>query len=659
MTDRPSDADLRGLLRFGVFELDLRTGELRKAGSRVRLAGQPLRVLERLVERPGDLVTRDELRHELWSDDTFVDFERNLNSAIKRLRGALGDSADSPRFIETLPRRGYRFLVPVQRIAVPFEAALGFPPAASTDGALDDQPAPGEHRALRSWRPGKRLVPWLVAATALGAFAVGLTRIPWRQRPPVYRTIAVLPFVLAAHAAEDEYLAFGLSEALITELSKQGSLQVISQTSSMQYKNTDKALPRIAEELGVDVVVEGSVQREGTRLRITAQLIEAATDSHLWAETYEREIGSFLTVADEVAREVAKQVHVTVAPADAGRSSASRPVDTAVAEAYLKGRYLLGRGTEADARRAVSYFERALALDASHARSHSGLADYYTVTDALAPEVAAERARFHAERALELDGNLPDAHTSLAFLHFYYDWDWSGAEKEFRRAIELDPGHVRAHRWFGLFLSAMGRHAEALVQIEAALAADPIAVVNHDAAGTVRFNARQYAETTTVGRSILELNAFDARGYEHVAAGAFQLGRHADALAQAEKGLKLAGSNLALELVRVLSLNREGRIADAEKAVADLEHRAEHQYVSPVLLALDHAHLGRESRALDYLDQAYASRDAYLVLLDVSPWFDPLRVLPRFQRLCDHLSFPDAPSPSSSRPAAQLRDRRR
>ena len=642
MTDRPSDADPRVRVRFGVFELDPRTGELRKAGSRVRLAGQPLRLLERLVERPGDLVTREELRRELWSDDTFVDFERNLNSAIKRLRGALGDSAETPRFIETLPRRGYRFLVPVERIAVHSEPSSVPASAAPGDPASEEPRAPAEHRTNKSSRVNARLVPWLIAAVALAAFAVGLAHTVWRDRPPAYRTIAVLPFVLGANAAEDEYLAFGLSEALITELSKQGSLRVISQTSSMQYKDAGKALPRIAEELGVDVVVEGSVQREGSRIRITVQLIEAATDSHLWAETYEREIGSFLTLADEVARAVAEEVDVQVVTPDATRPRASPPVDPAVAEAYLKGRYLLGRGTEADARRAVSYFERALALDASHAPSHCGLADYYTVTDTLSPQMAAERAKFHAARALELDERLPDAHTSLAFIHFYYDWDWERAEREFRRAIELDPGHVRAHRWYGLFLSAMGRHAEALVQIEAALAADPIAIVNHDAAGTVRFNARQFAEAAAVGRTIHELNAFDARGYEHVAAGAFQLGRHAEALAEAEKGLDLSGSDLALGLIRILSLDRQGRVADAETAVADLEQRAKTQYISPVLLAVDHAHLGEHSRALEYLEQAYAARDAYLVLLDVSPWFDPLRDLPGFQRLCNRLDFPDA-----------------
>ena len=628
MPDGPVEAGDRIRVRFGVFELDPRTGELRKAGSRVRLAGQPLRVLERLLERPGDLVTRDELRQELWSADTFVDFERNLNSAIKRLRAALGDSAESPRFIETLPRRGYRFLAPVERIAAPSM------PSFEAEVLTRDATEPGRRNPVR-------IVPWLVAAATLMLLAVGLARVAWRARLPSYQSIAVLPFVLASpESSEDEYLAFGLSEALTTELSKLGSLRVISQTSSLQYKDARKPLPVIAKELGVDVVVEGSVQREGNRIRITVQLIEAATDSHLWAETYERDIGSVLTAVDDVVRAVVQRIPIQVARPDGVRHTASRPVDPRVAEAYLKGRYYLGRGTEAGFLRAVTFFEQALQLDRSHALSHSGLADYYTVTDALSPEVATAKARFHASEALELDGTLPDPHASLAFLHFYYDWNWGEAEREFRRALEIDPGHARAHRWYGLFLSAMGRPAGALDQVQAALAVDPIAIVNHDAAGAVRFNARQFADVVAIGRSIQELNAFDARGYEHLAGGSFQLQNPAEALAYAEKGLELAGSGIGLELIRNLSLGRLGRIADAERALAELERKSRQQYVSRVLLGLHHAHLGRHERALDYLEQALADRDPYLVLIKVSPWFDSLRADPRFQRLRDRLKFP-------------------
>jgi TolB-like protein/DNA-binding winged helix-turn-helix (wHTH) protein/tetratricopeptide (TPR) repeat protein len=636
-----SDPKQRVRLRFGVFELDERTGELRKAGARIRIAGQPLRLLERLLDRPGDLVTREELRQELWSEDTFVDFECNLNSAIKRLRAALGDSADTPRFIETLPRRGYRFLVPVERTPIPpapddraHPADVALPPESADPPTQDATPEvvnADQNRRLR----------WLVSAAVLVIMAAGaLGYMGWRDRPPRFQAIAVLPFVLANPvSAEDEYIGFGMSEALITELSKMTGLRVISQTSSMQYKNAGKALPAIAEELGVDVVVEGSVQREGDRVRITVQLIEAATDAHLWAENYERDLGGVLALVDDVARSVAEQIHVHVAPSDALRSRASKSVDPRVAEAYLKGRYHLGRGNETDFVRAVSYFEAALVLDPTHAPSHAGLADYYIVTDALLPEVATGKARLHAAKALALDETLPDAHASLAFLHFYYDWNWTDAEREFRRALELDPGHRNAHRWYGLFLSAMGRHAEALAQIQTALEIDPISISNHDAAGTVRFNARQYAETTATGRDIHALNAFDTRGHEHMAMGLMQQRRLLEALHRVEEGLE-AQSNIALDLIRLVCLGRLGRTVEADRALAAFTPSATRRYVPDVVTAVAYAELGRRSQALDRLEQAYEQHDPYLVLINVSPWFDSLRDDLRFQRLRDRLNFP-------------------
>jgi tetratricopeptide (TPR) repeat protein len=321
------------------------------------------------------------------------------------------------------------------------------------------------------------------------------------------------------------------------------------------------------------------------------------------------------------------------------RTSASRAVDSGVADAYLKGRYHLGRGTESDFLRAADYFERALALDPAHAPSHAGLADYYTVSDALPPREATEKARLHAAKALELDETLPDAHASLAYVHFYYDWDWAAAEREFRRAIELDPGHVRAHRWYGLFLSAMGRHAEALNRIQAALAADPIAIANHDAAATTRFNARQYIETVAIGRDIHDLNRFDTRAYEHMAAGLVHQRRPSDALAQVEKGLEMSKSNIALDLIRLVCLGRLAKTVEADQALAAFERSGQRQYVPSVVIAVAYAELGRHTQALDRLEQAYEEHDPYLVLINVSPWFDPLRDDQRFRRLRDRMNF--------------------
>jgi TolB-like protein/DNA-binding winged helix-turn-helix (wHTH) protein/tetratricopeptide (TPR) repeat protein len=630
MTDAPSEPRRRDLFRFSVFELDVRTGELRKSGTRVRLSGQPLKILERLIARPGELVTREELQQELWSDDTFVDFERNLNSAIKRLRTSLGDSAEVPRFIETLPRRGYRFLVAVEHVV---------DPAAADVRAIEEDAAQGEKS-----RVVRQRAVWPAATATLALIvAAALVYTAWPERPRDFRTIAVLPFVLAnTDSSADEYVAFGLAEALSKELSRFDRLRVISQTSSQRYKGTDKTLPQIAAELGVEVVVEGSVQREGNSIRITVQVIEAASDTHLWAESYEREIGNVLALADEVARAVATEIHVQISPAvDEGRPTPVRPVDPTVAEAYLKGRYHLGKGTSQDFQLASSYFEQALALDPLHALSHSGLADYFVVNDALEPSEAFGKARVHALKAIELDEALPDAHASLAFVRYYVEWDWAGAEREFTRAIELNPGHARARRWYGLFLSAMGRHAEALDHVRRATAIDPIAIANLDAVAMVQGNARQFNESLAAGRSIMELDAFDSRGYEHQAIGLMQLGQHSEALALIEKSLTFAGSNTALKVLRVLALGRGARAVEAEQALSVLEEEAESQYVSPVMLSIARADLGHQARALTHLERAYAERDPYVVLLHTSPWFDSLRADARFQVLHDRLDFPD------------------
>lgn len=633
----------RGRVRFGLFELNLRTGELRKSGVRVRLAGQPLTVLERLVERPGDLVSREELRRELWPDSTFGDFERNLNSAMKRLRAALGDSADTPRFIETLPRRGYRFLAPVERIADP-ETRLESPALPDPIGGplLLESPAPagsadasagGARLALS--RP-IRVLAGLVAFAGLAIIAVLASR---SEPSRGVRVLAVLPFVLAGGgSAEDDYLAFGLSEALIKELSRLDGPRIISQTSSMQYKDTGRTLPEIARDLGVDAVIEGSVQREGERVRITVQLIEAATDTHLWADSYEREMGSVLTLADEVARAVAREIHGQVSPAAAARLPV-RATDPGVAQAYLRGRYYIGKATEGDRTRGREEFERALAIDAAHAPSHAGLADYYILTDAMAPEAAYPLARRHAQRAIELDESLPDAHASLAFVRFYFDWDWEAAERAFRRAIALDPGHARARRWYALFLSAMRRHPEALEQIERALAVDPIAIANHDAAAMIHFNAQEFDASAARGRTIAELDAFDPRGFEHQVLSLLKLDQPARALALVDEGLRLSSTNTVFHLARVVCLARLGRTAEAEAAFAYLEEGAGGPYVPSLFLAIALTEMGQHARALDRLERALDERDPYLVLLDVSPWFDPLREDPRFARLRARLAF--------------------
>jgi tetratricopeptide (TPR) repeat protein len=351
-------------------------------------------------------------------------------------------------------------------------------------------------------------------------------------------------------------------------------------------------------------------------------------------------MGSVLDLAADVARAVARQIHVQVTPVAEGRDAGRQSVNPAVAEAYLKGRYYLGKGTDEGMRRASGYFEQALAVDPAHAPSHSGLADYYILTDAIRPEEAFAMAKRHALEALTLDETLPDAHASLAFVRHYDEWDWAGAEQQFARALELNPGHARTRRWYGVFLSAMGRHTEAIDQVRRALAIDPVAIANLDALASVQFNARQYKDAVATGSSIMELDRHDPRAHEHQALGLLQLGEPAAALAVVDRALPPASTSTVLQVIRTLCLGRLGQAEEAERELTGLERRSAQQYVPGVFLAIARADRGDSALAIDHLEKAFANRDPYLVLLHVSPWFDPLRSDPRFQTLHERLAFP-------------------
>lgn len=620
--------------RFGQFELDLHAGDLRRAGLRLRITGQPLRILQRLVERGGDLVSREELRQELWSDDTFVDFDRGLNSAMKRLRAVLGDTADHPRFIETLPKRGYRLLVPVTWHGESVVPDALSPPVAATPESGGVAPRSG----ARGWGTWGRV--GAVCLTLAAALWWTLASWPSSRAP---RSLAVLPFVVAdpqGGGETDEYLAFGMADALITELTRLGGVRVISQTSSMQYRNAGKRLPEIARELGVDAVVEGAVLREGPRVRTTVQLIDAVTDSHLWAHSYEHERDSILTLARDVARAAAREVRAQLAPSASTPPESRADVDARVWESYLKGRYHISRGNEADFARARDHFSEALSVDARHAPSYAGLADYYILNDTLAPAESFRLARTHVLQALALDDALPDAHASLAFVRYYGDWNWAGAEQSFQRALELNPQHARARRWYALFLAAMGRFDDARREVAAALQSDPVAIVNQDVAAAVAFNARRYAEAAAIGRSMVDLDARDVRGHEHVALASIQLGEGERALEAADRALALTPDNVLMQGFRAMSLARLGRPEEAAAVMAGVTRVPEGRQIPPAIAAMVHATIGQADLALAALERAYEARDPYLVLLRVSPWYDPLRGLPRFEQVHERLAFP-------------------
>ena len=451
--DIPTSTLRARVSRFDDFELDVRSGELRKHGLRLRLRGQPLQVLAILLNRPGDVVTREEIRSQIWSADTFVDFEHSLHNAIARLRETLGDSAETPRYIETLPRHGYRFIAPVETEEAPEPSH----PAQST------LPRGVSVASSRS-TPRGLLVASVLAILAI-AFAVwqaGTWTRPTSAAPRL-NSIAVLPLANLSGDPSEEFFADGLTDQLITDLAEVGSLRVISRTSVMRYKGTKEGLPEIARKLNVDAIVEGSVVRSGQRVRVTAQLLQASTDQHLWAETYDRDLGDVLKLQGEVADAIAQQVRAQLTPKQQAQLRAAHPVNPAAYDAYLKGRlYFVNEFTKPDSlRKAQHYFQESVQQDPNFALAYAGLADayvYLAFAGAMPRDQAYLSAKGALAKALALDDSIGEAHDTLGLLSSEFDWDWDTADREFSRAIALAPSaagmsarkRASSSRWSGL-----------------------------------------------------------------------------------------------------------------------------------------------------------------------------------------------------------------
>jgi TolB-like protein/DNA-binding winged helix-turn-helix (wHTH) protein/Flp pilus assembly protein TadD len=624
-----------GLLRFGAFELDPASGELLKRGVRIRLHDKPYQLLMALLERPGETITRKELQERLWPGDTFVEFENGLNNAVSRLRDALGDSAESPRFIETLPRRGYRFIAPVEQTAADLPAALEIDMPPETAAAAPDS-------ASSTSKP----VSWRVVTAGFTAASILLMVVVfiWKREAPAGPvSLAVLPFVAAneTEGSEDAYLAFAMTDALIGELSRVGALKVISQTSVMQYKGARKSLPDIARELGVGSVVEGSVVREGGQLRVTVQLIDARTDTHLWTQTYSRDPVTALAHQRTLAREAATLIRTRLVPSDRSTTPMFQQTNPAAYEAYVKGRYFMQRHGEDQWARARAFFEQSIAADPKFAPAHVGLSNYFLATDAVAPAEAMPRAKASALHALALDESNALAHASLAFVHYFGDWDWAVAEREFARAIELDPNDSWTRRWHALYLSSMGRHATAVEEIQRAIELDPVSISAFDAAGAIWSNARGFDHVLEQAKRIHDLSPGDPRGFMHFAIGHLQQDRFAEAVEALQKGLDGSGRHPSFLCILAVAQHRAGQTREAHETLLEIEQLATKGYVPDTFLALAYLWLRDDDAALRQLERAYQRRDGYLVVVNVAPWFDRLRGHPVFQQLLQRMDFRD------------------
>ena len=595
-------------VRFGSFEVNPSTGELRKQGIRIKLHEKPLQVLLALLEHPGDVVTRKELQQQLWPSDTFVEFENGLNNAISRLREALGDTSGSPRFIETVPRHGYRFLPEVSQSSVKSRLAIS-----------------------RTW-----LVVF-VLVLAVGLVVGAAFRFTGHGQ--AIHSLAVLPFRNLSAGAPDDYFTSGMTDAVTTELAKLGVSKVISETSVAQFKDTKKSVPEIGRTLGVDAIVEGAVLREGNQVRITVQLIRADTDRHVWAESYQRQMIDILALQDEVALGVAHAIKLELSPGATGQSSSPRSVNTQAYEAYLKGRYFLQKRDESFLR-AKDYFQQAIQLDSTYAPAYAGLSDYFTLTDTLPVKEALPKAKEYAQQALKLDSNLPDSHISLAYIYFYDDWNWPAADQEFRRAISLAPGLAESHRWYAVYLAAMGRMAEAMREAQRAVDLDPLSISAHDAVAIAAACGGHYDRSLEEAHKIIELDSNDPRAYADMSVAHLQKRMYQEALQDAEKGLAISQRYPLFLSIAAAVHGRLGNMEQASKLVDEMRAANPKNPVSPLLLATAFVGMGKQKEAIRALEEGYKTRDADMVGLNSTPWLETLHSDPRFQDLLHRMNLP-------------------
>ena len=628
------------VLQFGTYEIALHSGELRKAGVRIKVQQQPLKLLEILLEHPGEVVTREQLRSRIWPNESFGDFDQAVNVAIAKLRGALGDSADNPRYIETLPRRGYRFIAQVAVVNQPTNKPELLARSCYSQVAELAQP----EAAGRMQRP--RHLPWRYAWKMLGTAMVLVLLVLvvwiffWRSRQPAntlsfspVRSLAVLPLENLSSDSQD-YFADGMTDELITNLAQISALRVISRTSVMPYKGVRKPLPLIARELNVDAVVEGTVLRSGKQVRITAQLIRAPADKHLWAESYEGDLRDTLALQKKVARAIAEQIRIQVTPQEETVLHNVKVVNPEAYENYLKGRYFWNKRTADGMKRAIDYFDQAIESDPNYASPHAGLADIYELSDR--PQLAREEV----QKALELDDQLVEAHNSRANLLYLFNRDWEGAEREFKRALELDHNYAPAHHWYSMYLAMEGRKEEALVEAQKAYELDPLSAVAGANLAKILEEAGQDDKAIEQAKKTLDLEPDSAVTHAVLGLGYQDKRMYAEAIAEYKRALQLGGSPAEMRGLLGNAYAVSGNRPDAQKMIAELKSLWPEHARAALDLAVVFSGLGDKENALYWLEKAQEIHVSDLIGIGKDPHFVELRSDRRFQALVQRVNTP-------------------
>ena len=607
------------LVRFETFEVDFRAGELRKAGVRLKLPGQPFQVLAILLEYPGEMVTREELQKRLWPD-TFVDVDHNLNTAINKIREVLGDSAENPRFVETLPRRGYRFIGPLTPLP-----------------AERESPTPSSHV--------RRYVTVGAAFLLLLALS-GAAFLKWRLAkraadPGTISSLAVLPLANLSADPSQQYLVDGMTEELTSEISQLHSLRVISRTSTMQYRDTHKEAPQIAKELHADGLIEGSILRVNDHVRITATLIHGPSDTHLWSKRYERDLRDVIALQHEIARDIAREVRITLGPQEQAHLARAREVIPEAHEAYLRGRFHLQNGSKASIYRALDYFQQAIQKDVEYAPAYAGVADAYTAmrSSYAAPSEVMPKAKAAALKAVALDETLPEPHVSLGGVLMFYDYDWPNAEREFQRALDLRPSYAEAHDYYAMFLVANRRFQAAVDEILRARQLDPVSGLIAADAAWVFYLKRDYDQFMEHAKAAVELAPNFWLGHLQLGLAYEKKGDFARALQELEEARRMDDNSAILEMLAG-TYAAAGQPDEARRITKEMVERSQKRYVCAYEVATTYAGLKDRESAFLWLRKSLDQR------ADCSPWIaadpklDPLRADPRFQDLLHRLGLP-------------------
>jgi TolB-like protein/DNA-binding winged helix-turn-helix (wHTH) protein/lipoprotein NlpI len=649
---------LPALFKFADFELDCSRYELRRKGYPLKLEKIPMELLLFLAESDGRLVSREEIEERLWGKEVFVDAEHGINTAIRKIRQVLGDDPDNPRFVQTVQRKGYRFIAEFSQVpSVPGEHnGLGtVPEPANQSVPLPRQDLPVQNlpsasasasvteKLTQQKSPTRRTIIWMVAAAAAllsiwPAYKFTLSRLTRSvSAQPAIRSIAVLPLENLSGGAADEYFADGMTDELITTLAKYKSLRVISRTSIMQYKKIHRPLPEIARELEVDGIVEGSVSRSQDRVRVTAQLVYAPTDTHLWAESYDRDLSDVLSMQQDLARSIAERVTLASSPHSTSPKLVRTAVNPAARDAYLRGRYYWFSDRYEKSR---EFFQEAIRLDPNYALAFSGLADSYAaaaVSGESRPLDTMPLAETAARKALELDDSLPEAHNPIAAILFFYRWDWDAAEKESQRAIELNPSFAEAHHLHAYVLGTLNRTDESLQEDKLTLELDPFArpwVYGYGLLRARRFDEalKEFTQRSEARPDSAMLHAFLCIAYAYK-------GDYKHAIDEWKKELVIEGhSESAARIER--SYQKAGFKGVNQDYLNELKRAAANEYVSPVHIACVAARSGRNEETIHYLELAFQQRDPQLVYLQHNPALDPLRPDPAFSAIATKMHLP-------------------